>query len=298
MALNEFDELIQACSKGNLSSVERLLEDERVNPAADDNRAIGVASGYGHLAVVDRLLQDERVDPAAGDNRAIGVASLHGHLAIVKRLLQDERVDPAAGDNRAIQEASFHGHLAVVDRLLQDERVDPAALDNYAIHVASLNGHLAVLERLLQDARVDPAALHRPPLYLPAKQYPVTALTDAMLPRLAATLSLPFPADSCILLWQPRLREYRAEQMQFLEVLIASWQWHRGGLCRDIVENIVSEYALGGRKLREYGGLDAEYVRPPVLLVDPTMVAVVVDDADDDSSAGIGRQCCAVQSHY
>jgi hypothetical protein len=29
------------------------------------------------------------------------------------------------------------------------------------------------------------------------------------------------------------------------------------------VENIVSEYALGGWKLREYRGLDAEYVAPP-----------------------------------
>jgi hypothetical protein len=229
----------------------------------------------GKLAVVNQLLQDERVDPAALDNAAIRVSSRNGHLAVVQLLLQDERVDPAAQNNYAIRLASQNGHSAVVELLLQDERVDPLAEDNAAIRLASQKGHSAVVERLLQDERVDPAALHQPAPSCSAKQYPVTALTDAMLPRLAAALSLPFLADSCIRLWQPRLREYRAEQMQFLETLIASWQWHRGGLCRDVVENIVAEYALGGRKLREYGAMDAEYVRPPVLLVDPTAVPAV-----------------------
>jgi hypothetical protein len=44
------------------------------------------------------------------------------------------------------------------------------------------------------------------------------------------------------LLWQPRLRQYRAEQLEFFAVLIASWRWHGGGLCRDIVESIVCDY--------------------------------------------------------
>jgi hypothetical protein len=105
--------------------------------------------------------------------------------------------------------------------------------------------------------------LHRQPMEADEKmQYSLSTLTDAMLPLLAITLALPFPNDSCIILWQPRLRQYRAEQMAFLEALIASWRWHGGGLCRDIVENIVSEYALGGLKLREYRALDAEYVDP------------------------------------
>jgi hypothetical protein len=100
-----------------------------------------------------------------------------------------------------------------------------------------------------------------------------------MLPRLAATLQLPFGDGdvSAIKLWQPRLRKYRAEQVQFLEVLIASWQWHRGGLCRDIVENIVAGYALGGLKLREYRAMDTEYVAPPPLLLDPSATTAAND---------------------
>ena len=37
----------------------------------DDNYAIQLASENGHLEVVERLLQDERVDPSADNNYAI-----------------------------------------------------------------------------------------------------------------------------------------------------------------------------------------------------------------------------------
>jgi hypothetical protein len=38
------------------------------DPSADDNRAIRQAAMDGQLAVVERLLQDERVDPSANNN--------------------------------------------------------------------------------------------------------------------------------------------------------------------------------------------------------------------------------------
>jgi hypothetical protein len=209
---------------------------------------------------------------------------MYGDLAVVNRLLMGATVDPTADDNDAIRMASCRGQLAVVERLLQDERVDPAAGNNDAIRSASFFGQWAVVERLLTDTRVDAAALHRSRVI---NNIPVSALTDAMLPRLAAELSLPFPASSCIWLWQPRLREYRHEQMQFLERLIASWRWHGGGLCRDIVENLVSEYVLGGLKVREYAAMDAGYVRPPPLLTDPSVSSEDDDyeDVEDDDDA-------------
>jgi hypothetical protein len=213
---------------------------------------------------------------------AIKSASLNGHLAVVDRLLQDERVDPAADDNNAIKSASRNGHLAVVDRLLQDERVDPAADDSEAIRWASRNGYSAIIKRLLQDERVDPTSLHQPPPY---KQCHVSVLTDAMLPRLALTLSLPFPTDSQILLWQPRLREYRRRQIAFLEALIANWLAHgdSGGLSREIIEDIVCEYLLG-MQLRQFCALDAEYVAPPPLDVG--------DEAGDGNcDADVGETC-------
>jgi hypothetical protein len=142
-----------------------------------------------------------------------------------------------------------------------------------------------VVDRLLQDARVDPASLHRPRSGFPAYQFPVTTLSNVMLPRLSASLSLPFPASSCISSWQPRLRQYRHEQIEFLEWLIASWLAHgnTGGLSREIVEDIVSEYLLwGGLRLHQFVALDLAYNRPPPPLVDPTISDEEHDSEDDD----------------
>jgi ankyrin repeat protein len=241
----------------------------------------GAACRVGDVATVDRLLllvADSVIDPTArfvaNDNGCYTLTPLEwacrgGHLAVVERLLEDERVDPSACDNLAMLFASGQGHLAVVERLLLDARVDPAASNNDSIHSAAYQCYSDVVERLLQDKRVDPAALHQRP---GREQYPVSILTDAMLPRLSLTLSLPFPDDSPIILWQPRLRQYRQQQIDFLEELIANWQWHRGGLCRDVMDHIVSEYLLG-MKLREFVALDAEYVAPPPLLTDPSIPA-------------------------
>jgi hypothetical protein len=82
-------------SSANLAIVERLLEDDRVDPSADDNYAVRLAAQNGHLAVVERLLQDERVDPSADNNDAVRMAARNGHLAVVDRLLEDDRVDVA-----------------------------------------------------------------------------------------------------------------------------------------------------------------------------------------------------------
>jgi hypothetical protein len=115
------------------------------------------AARKGHLAVIERLLQDERVDPSADNNYAVRLAAENGQLAIVDRLLQDQRVDPSADNNYAVRLAAENGHLAVVDRLLQDKRVDPSANANWAVRFAAEFGHLAVVDRLLKDDRVDVA---------------------------------------------------------------------------------------------------------------------------------------------
>jgi hypothetical protein len=58
----------------------------------ENNCAIRAASYYGHIAVVEKLLQDPRVDPCADDNYAIRQAFKNGHLAVVERLLKDKRI--------------------------------------------------------------------------------------------------------------------------------------------------------------------------------------------------------------
>jgi hypothetical protein len=46
----------------------------------------------GHLEVVNRLLQDERVDPSARDSYPIRAAHEKGHLDVISRLLEDSRL--------------------------------------------------------------------------------------------------------------------------------------------------------------------------------------------------------------
>jgi len=152
----------------DLEMVELLLP--LVDPSANKNEALYIASKSGYVAVVDRLLQDLRVDPSANHNEAVFIASHNGYVAVVDRLIQARdasgrlcdrpcmRVDPSAANNRALSSAVYYGHLAVVERLLADERVNPSAENNHAIRWASSRGHLAIVKRLLADERVDPTA--------------------------------------------------------------------------------------------------------------------------------------------
>ena len=70
----------EVVTKGDVVMV-RLYIQAGVDPSAEDNQAIRMASMKGHLAVVDRLVQDLRVDPSTGDNQAIQIASEHGRLS-------------------------------------------------------------------------------------------------------------------------------------------------------------------------------------------------------------------------
>ena len=147
----------QAARQGNVDAIENLLQNEQVDPSADHNAAISIASAYGRLRVVERLLQDPRVDPSDDHNKAIRNASAYGKFPVVELLLQNPRVNPSDVDNDAIRKASENGHLLVVERLLQNPRVNPSDVHNEAIRKASENGHLPVVECLLKDKRVDPS---------------------------------------------------------------------------------------------------------------------------------------------
>ena len=106
-----------------------------------------------HLEVVKLLLANDKVDPSADNNRAIRFTSQNGHLEIVKLLLANDKVDPSADNNYAIRLASLNGHSEIVKLLLANDKVDPSADNNYAIAWASRNGHLEVVKLLIP--RVD-----------------------------------------------------------------------------------------------------------------------------------------------
>ncbi len=135
-----------------------LLQDNRVDPSAEDNFAIRDTSTNGKTELVKLLLQDNRVDPSARKNEAIINACMYGEIEVIKLLLQDKRADPSDCDNKAIKRASKKGEIEVVALLLKDKRVDPSADDNKAIQNACEGTNDDIVKLLLQDKRVNPAA--------------------------------------------------------------------------------------------------------------------------------------------
>jgi hypothetical protein len=107
-----------------LNNIKWLLNDQRVNPAVDNNYAIRSASLYGLTDIVKLLLVSDGVDPTANNNDAIRLASYNGNTDVVKLLLLDPRVDPSANDNEAIQWASLCDYTDIVKLLSSDTRVN------------------------------------------------------------------------------------------------------------------------------------------------------------------------------
>ena len=157
--------LTMASSRGLIDIVDRLLQDERVDPSEFNNTAIITAFHYKHFSVIKRLLQDERCNTVDVLHRLMIIASRYGNLTLLEMVLQDERVDPSAEHNHAIHSAIEQGNLAVVERLLQDPRLDPSSTNtdeptehgSSVITTAAVNGRISILKRLLLDSRVNPS---------------------------------------------------------------------------------------------------------------------------------------------
>jgi len=114
---------INAIVKSDVEVVRAALTAGRVDPGANDNVAIQVASEIGNLEIFKMLIVDDRVDIVANNNMSIFIASKKGNLDIVRELLHAERVDPSARNNSAIHWASVNKHFEVVAELLAQDRV-------------------------------------------------------------------------------------------------------------------------------------------------------------------------------
>ena len=116
-------EFFDASQNGHYNVVKLLLEDNRVNPADDNNSAIQWASKKGHYNVVKLLLRDNSINPADDNNWAIQLASRYGHYNVVKLLSKNNRVinfvKISDDNNLAILWASFYGHYNVIKLLLK-----------------------------------------------------------------------------------------------------------------------------------------------------------------------------------
>ena len=169
-----------------------------MDPTADSNYAIRVASRRGWTEIVKLLLQCEKVDPMWGStdiksafsetlcsgNMTImklllnsGKVNLSGcgttaiskalnmkNIEMAKLLLMTDGINPADNNNSAIQLAAWGGYVEIVELLLKFESVDPSADNNYAIKSAFNNRHLNVVKLLLASNKINLENIDNPDL--------------------------------------------------------------------------------------------------------------------------------------
>jgi hypothetical protein len=152
-----------ACQLGGRHAIVKLLLAHRgVDPAACDNEALRMAAAKGDMWTVEALLESGRVDPGARESEAlrklVAAESVANRAALVERLLAFPAVDPSAKDNEAIVAAPRTSNVLVLRRLLADPRVDPAARDNEPLLASIHLRNYGAFTELLADERVDPFA--------------------------------------------------------------------------------------------------------------------------------------------
>lgn len=92
--------LTTACMNGNMNIINILLEQKNLVPPETLLETIcGTTPPVKYITwyvIVDRLLQDNRFNPAINDSAALCSAVSRRDITIVNRLLQDPRTDPTA----------------------------------------------------------------------------------------------------------------------------------------------------------------------------------------------------------
>jgi hypothetical protein len=105
--------------------VKELLEDQaKQNPDRPLEFVVKWAIRKQKVSFLKLLLANDRIDPSAQYQEAIRLASASGHTEVVKLLMCDKRVDPSL----AVILASTKGHADVMKLLLADQRADISGL--------------------------------------------------------------------------------------------------------------------------------------------------------------------------
>ncbi|PRP73794.1 putative ankyrin repeat protein [Planoprotostelium fungivorum] len=134
-----------ACLYGEVPLVKRFLL--LLNLTDRHNEPLLNAVSKGHREIVNILLNDGRIDPSGDDNRALISACRNGFTSIVQILLADRRVDPTAQNNRAIELACSKGHTEVVKRLID---VPGVVVEETIAEVVASKGHHEILQMILE----------------------------------------------------------------------------------------------------------------------------------------------------
>jgi ankyrin repeat protein len=121
LILDEVDDL-KIKKQNKINEFKSSLKETDKNDV-DLNQLFIVACSHGHYKIAKFLLEDVKVDPSFQENRAFNQACKNGFLKIAKLCLSDQRVDPSCDGNFALHVACRYRHLDIIDLLLQDQRV-------------------------------------------------------------------------------------------------------------------------------------------------------------------------------
>ena len=149
--------LLAALLRGNVTSVEKLINRATINKARIDGLTpIYLASLKGYTEVVKLLLDnhaDVNVKLSTNGNTPLFIASENNHTAIVNLLLKIRGIDVNSknkSDETPLFIASKKGHLDIVKELLIHGASKEDSNDgNTPLMTAMENGHLGVVEMLL-----------------------------------------------------------------------------------------------------------------------------------------------------
>ena len=156
--------LLQACRKGNVSTVRLLLErgaDVRSYYTSsgsalgleESNIPLQMASLEGDISIVQLLLDyGADVNASSECGSALQTASSEGHESIVQLLLDNGAdIDASDENDTALEIASYGGHESIVQLLLDHGADVNAPVGNFGnvLNTASYKGHRSIVQLLL-----------------------------------------------------------------------------------------------------------------------------------------------------
>lgn len=129
------NKFLKAAENGDLKTVDKLLNKNRVSQDIISLYAFHWACRNGHIEVVKRLMADPLFSPERKSTfDSFLFACRNGHIKVVQHLLND--VDPTTDNNLAIIWAGDFGHHDIVLLLMADKRVNPSGEDFVRIYTS------------------------------------------------------------------------------------------------------------------------------------------------------------------
>jgi ankyrin repeat protein len=181
------------CSKGDEDLVKFLIEDSKIDPAANDDGALKSAVESENMKVIQLLFKDKRVNPFTStrkvfesDAMSIAIRKINSNkiqrleivqlflthsdcsllktfkcainnnkLDVIELLLKQSQDTLYPCYNEGITWAAANGHTEILKKLLEYRNVDPSYKDNAALKGAVRYQHLENINLLLNDPRIN-----------------------------------------------------------------------------------------------------------------------------------------------